>query len=102
MCDLPIRSRIYCSYETVSIAANQRLLPTLEPEDEIILDVIVHKKRSVEVGDSCLYEWQQKNNWRTAGLLWCCRPVTSFLESHINTDPLPESRTIFSFAQLLL
>ena len=69
MCDLPIRSRIYCSYETVSIAANKGLLPSLEPEDEIILDVIVHKKKTVEVGNSWLHEWQKKNNWRTGGLL---------------------------------
>ncbi len=94
MCDLSIRSRIYCSYETVSIAAKKGALPRLEPGDEIILDFIVHKKKTVDLSNSCLYEWQKKNNWRTAGLLKYIG-LSLPLESQVNADPVPAARFIF-------
>src|SRR5205823_15054789 len=69
ICDLPTRSRVCCSFEIVSNAAEKRALPSLGPEDGVILDAIARQKVAVHAGNTPLYEWQKKNNWRTEGLL---------------------------------
>jgi len=94
MCDLPIRSRIYCSFETVSIAVDKATLPSLGPEDEAVLEGIACHKESVKAGRTPLREWQKQQNWRTAGLLKCLG-LRLPLASRIDTRPLPASRTIF-------
>lgn len=69
MCELPGRSRIYCSCETVSLALQDRSMPALCNEDMGIVDAISRQRDAVREGTSPVYSWQHKNNWRAAGLL---------------------------------
>src|SRR5579864_8206885 len=69
MCDLPTRSRIGCSLEIISLAAEKRALPSLGPEDTVILDAIARQKAAVQAANTPLFEWQKKNKWRTEGLV---------------------------------
>ncbi len=94
MCDVPIRSRIYCSYEILSHATEKMAQPRLRPEERMIVDAIFQQKQTVNAGNTRLHEWQKQQSWRTAGLL----KFVGFslpLESHVRTDPLPAYKTIF-------
>jgi MgsA AAA+ ATPase C terminal len=94
MCDLPTRSRIYCSFESVSIAAKNATLPALCPDDKVILEAIAYQKDGVKAATTRIQEWQKRQDWRTAGLLKYLG-LRLPLASRIDTRPLPASRTIF-------
>lgn len=68
MCDLPTRSRIYCSFGAVELLSTSRL-GKLSDQDEFICKAILDHIGSV-YGPSNLFEaWQRKNDWRAEGLL---------------------------------
>lgn len=69
MCDLPARSRIYCSCAVIEPAACKHELPELELEDESIVSAILQRKESVRMCRSLWEQWQKKNDWRAEGLL---------------------------------
>ena len=94
MCDLLIRSRVYCSCETISLAAEKGMTPALSTDDLEILAAIARQKEAVQTATSGVDSWQRKNNWRSAGML----KFVGFslpLPTSINSDPLPRSRIIF-------
>ena len=94
MCDLPTRSRVCCSFEIVSLAVEKRALPSLGPEDRVILDAIARQKAAVHAGNTSLHEWQKKHSWRTEGLLRFVG-LELPLEKEIRSEPVPACRTIF-------
>jgi hypothetical protein len=69
MCDLPIRSRIYCSYAALDPAIDTGELPQLNVSDIQIIDSIVERKREVLTSQAAWPRWQRKNNWRAEELL---------------------------------
>jgi hypothetical protein len=69
MCDLPNRSRIYCSYSIIEVAAAKFELPELTVEDKAIVSAILGRKASVQAPENSWQEWQKKNDWRAEGLL---------------------------------
>jgi hypothetical protein len=69
MCDLPTRSRIYCSYGLIEPAAMKSGLPELRAEDKPIVSAIMQQKASVQTPTNTWQEWQRKNDWRAEGLL---------------------------------
>ncbi len=93
MCDLPTRSRVCCSFEIVSLAVEKRALPSLGPEDRVILDAIARQKAAVHAANTPLYEWQKKHNWRTEGLLRFVG-LELPLEKEVRSEPVPHCRTI--------
>jgi hypothetical protein len=89
-----MRSRIYCSYETVSIAAEKRVLPPLSTRDMIILDAIARQNEAVQAANTRMHNWQKRNNWRVEGLLRFVG-LSLPLERNVKHDPLPACRTMF-------
>jgi hypothetical protein len=70
MCDLPNRSRIYCSYGLIESAAITSVLPELSSsEDESIIYAILHRRADVRAAENCWRAWQKKNDWRAEGML---------------------------------
>ena len=94
MCDLPTRSRVCCSFEIVSNAVEKRALPSLGPDDRMILDAIARQKAAIQMANTPLYEWQKKHNWRTEGLLRFVGLEVA-LEKEVRSEPVPHCRTIF-------
>ncbi len=94
MCDLATRSRICCSLEIVSLAVEKGALPTLGPEDRMILGAIGRQKAAVHAANTPLYEWQKKHNWRTEGPLRFVG-LELPLEKDVRSEPVPHCRTIF-------
>ncbi len=94
MCDLPSRSRIYCSYGVIEPAAINSLLPELLPEDRPIVSAILQRRADVQAATNCWQAWQKKNDWRAEGLLRFVglrlpRPVTTLEE------PMPPHKVLF-------
>jgi hypothetical protein len=69
MCDLPTRSRIYCSYGTIEPAAIKSELPELRPDDEAMVSAIMQQRTAVQDANDPWREWQKKNDWRAERLL---------------------------------
>ena len=69
MCDLSTRSRIYCSYGVIELAATKSALPELSMDEMPILSAIMQRKAVVQAGKNPWQEWQKKNDWRAEGLL---------------------------------
>lgn len=69
MCDLPSRSRIYCSYGIIDAAITRSELPELIAADKTIIESIVQQRQTVATTDAPLPRWQKKNDWRAEGLL---------------------------------
>jgi len=69
MCDLSTRSRIYCSYGVIELAATKSALPELSMDEMPILSAIMQRKAVVQAGKNPWQEWQRKNDWRAEGLL---------------------------------
>jgi MgsA AAA+ ATPase C terminal len=69
MCDLPNRSRIYCSYGVIELAAINSALPELSSEDEAIICAILQRTADVNAGETPWRAWQKKNDWRAEGML---------------------------------
>jgi hypothetical protein len=94
MCELPVRSRIYCSYEIITDAARNSALPPLNSDEKVIVDAIRQHKQDIATSTTRFHDWQRSQSWRTAGLL----PYLGLslpIESQVNTDPLPGSRIVF-------
>src|SRR5438094_3879785 len=69
MCDLPRRSRIYCSYGAIEPAILNRNLPEVTLRDQEIVSAILQRRAALQVPDNPWLEWQRKNDWRAEGLL---------------------------------
>ena len=69
MCDLPTRSRIYCSYGIIEPAAMKDELPALTAEEKQIVDAIMQRKAVIQAGANRWQQWQAKNDWRSEGML---------------------------------
>jgi hypothetical protein len=68
MCDLPTRSRIYCSCGIEPAVSKSDSLG-LQAQDPLIVAAILRQTAVVQFPDSPWREWQRRNDWRTAGLL---------------------------------
>jgi hypothetical protein len=62
MCDLPSRSRIYCSYCVIEPAAIKGDLPELGMEEELIVSAIMDQRASVLALQSLWQQWLKKIN----------------------------------------
>jgi len=69
MCDLPARSRIYCSCGLIEPAAIKNELPKLTLKEELIVSGILQNREAVQAPENCWRQWQKKNDWRAEGLL---------------------------------
>jgi hypothetical protein len=69
LCDLPNRSRIYCSYAVIEPGATKGELPELTMEDKEIVSAILERNAIVRAGGTPWLAWQKKNDWRAAGLV---------------------------------
>jgi hypothetical protein len=67
MCDLPARSRIYCSCGVIEPVASKHELPDLEFEDESIVAAILERK--ARMPQSLWQQWQRKNDRRAGAML---------------------------------
>jgi hypothetical protein len=94
MCDLPHRSRIYCSCGIIEPAAISSTLPELEPGDGEIISAILACKGLVQRAETPWRAWQKKNDWRTQGLLRFVG-FTPLLELTIDDTPVPPSKILF-------
>jgi hypothetical protein len=94
MCDLPTRSRIYCSYGVIEAAAIKSELPELTVQDEVIVTAVMQNREEVQTPHSLWREWQKKNDWRAERLL---RYVGLSLPVEMTKiqEPLPPSRILF-------
>lgn len=94
MCDLPIRSRIYCSYGTLDPAIAKSELPRLDASDTEIIGRIVEQKRRVMFSEDPWHSWQKKNDWRAESLLKFVDMPRPTVVS-INEAPLPAHKMLF-------
>lgn len=94
MCDLPIRSRIYCSYSMIEAAVTKGGLPDLEIEDRTVISAIMGRKAAVLATNSPWREWQRKNDWRAEGLLRFVG-LTLPIEMAYVVGPIPPHRTLY-------
>jgi hypothetical protein len=94
MCDLPTRSRIYCSYGAIEPAILNHLLPELNLQDQEIVSAILQRRAALQVPENPWLKWLRKNDWRAEGLL---RFVGLKLPIEVtrNEVPIPPSKTIF-------
>jgi hypothetical protein len=69
MCDLPARSRIYCSYGVIEPVASRHGLPALGLEEGSIVSAILERKASLQMPRSLWQQWQKKNDWRAGAML---------------------------------
>jgi hypothetical protein len=94
MCDLPSRSRVYCSYGILDLAITRSELPELIGADKKIIRAILEQRTRIKTADDLWPAWQRKNDWRAEGLL---RFVGMTLPAQLTCDetPLPTFKTIF-------
>jgi len=64
MCDLPARSRIYCSCSIIEQAANDSELPELSEQDRSIVAAILEQRGEVQKAQNPWLAWQKKQDWR--------------------------------------
>jgi hypothetical protein len=96
MCDLPTRSRIYCSYGAIEPAILNRNLPELTLQDQEIVSAILQRRAALQVPENPWFEWLRKNDWRAEGLLRFVG-LRLPLEMTRNETPILPSRIIFDF-----
>ncbi len=94
MCNLPNRSRVYCSYGILDLAITRSELPQLTATDAEIIQTILDQRRWVLAGDQPSNRWQRKNDWRTEGLLRFVG-MTSPTQLTLADSPLPASKILF-------
>jgi hypothetical protein len=94
MCDLPARSRIYCSYGVIEPVASKHELPDLEFEDESIVAAILEREASVQTPRSLWQQWQKKNDWRAGAMLKYVGMTLPFeMTNRRGSDPTPQTFT---------
>jgi hypothetical protein len=64
MCDLPTRSRIYCSYSVIELAVTKSELPELLVQDRPIVSAVMQRKAAVQNANDPWQQWLKKNDWR--------------------------------------
>ena len=96
MCDLPTRSRIYCSYSVIELAATKSELPELLVQDGPIVAAIMQRKASVQGPESPWQEWQKKNDWRAEGMLKFVGLALP-MEMTRAQAPVPPHKILFDF-----
>jgi hypothetical protein len=69
MCDLSFRSRTYCSYSLIELAASKSEMPELMMKDKAIVETIMQRKAVIQAGANRWQQWQAKNDWRSEGML---------------------------------
>jgi len=94
ICDLPTRSRIYCSFGAIEPAILNGHLPELILQDQEIVSAILQRRAALQVPENPWLKWLRKNDWRAEGLL---RFVGLRLPIDMtrNEVPAPPSKTIF-------
>ena len=95
MCDLPMRSRIYCSYSIIETVASKFVLPDLSEEDEQILWRIMFRKPTTQNTNRLWQQWQRENDWRTERLLKFVG-LTLDLEMTRVKAPIPKHTMLYS------
>jgi hypothetical protein len=95
MCDLPTRSRIYCSFGVIEPAASKHALPKLGPENELIVSAILEQKASVHSPLTLWQQWQKKNDWRAEGLLKFVG-LSFPLEKMVVSAPIPSFKLLMN------
>ena len=94
MCDLPARSRIYCSYGAIELEAVKGALPELGVEHNSIVSAIMQQRPAVQAARNPWRAWQKKNDWRAEGLLRFVG-LTLPMEKTLVSTPVPPHRMIF-------
>jgi MgsA AAA+ ATPase C terminal len=94
MCDLPTRSRIYCSYGAIEPVAIKGELPELALQDQSIVSDIMQNREAVQVPENPWREWQKKNDWRAEGLLRFVGLRLPFEMTQVE-KPIPPSTILF-------
>jgi hypothetical protein len=69
MCDLPSRSRIYCSMSMIESIAAEGVLPKLSDENAQMVSAIMHRKVMMLSPADAWQKWQSKNDWRAEKML---------------------------------
>jgi len=69
LCDLPARSRIYCSMSSVGSMVLQGNTPELSAADQQIVDAILKQKAAMHSPINAWEEWRSKNDWRAERML---------------------------------
>lgn len=93
MCDLPARSRIYCSVSVIELAVLKSTLPELTAEDALIVSAILQQAEAVRVPGNPWQAWQRKNAWRAEGMLHFVGLRLS-TEMTMVTEPVPPFRIL--------
>ena len=94
MCDLSMRSHIYCSCGGIEGAAIKAQLPELTLLEKEIASAIMQQRTAVQVPENCWREWQKKNDWRAEGLLKFVGLRLPLEMTQVET-PLPPSKILF-------
>ena len=94
MCDLSARSRIYCSYSLIELAASKSEMPELMMKDKAIVEAIMQRKAVIQAAENPWQAWQAKNDWRSEGML---RFVGLTLPLKVTTvhTPVPPFKMLF-------
>jgi hypothetical protein len=93
LCDLPNRSRIYCSYSAIEPGVHSDL-PELSPTDERIVAAIRERRAAVQIPNSPWRAWQKRNDWRTEGLLRFV-DLRLPMQMQVVATPLPKHSMLF-------
>jgi hypothetical protein len=96
MCDLPNRSRIYCSYSLIEPAISKSTLRGLGKDDESIIAAMLQSGTALEQPNDRWGEWKKRNNWRAERLLHFVGLRLPFQMTTVST-PIPFSTELFDF-----
>jgi hypothetical protein len=69
MCDLPNRSRIYCSMSMIESLVVEGNVPELSAEDTQMVSAIMRRKVMMLSPADAWQKWQSKNDWRAEKML---------------------------------
>ncbi len=94
MCDLATRSRIYCSYSLIELAAHKSEMPELAMGDKPIVEAIMQQKAAVLTAEAPRLAWLKKNDWRAEGMLRFVG-LTLPLEMTMIQTPIPPFKMLF-------
>lgn len=101
MCDLPARSRIYCSMGIIESIVAEGTSPKLSDEDTQIVSAIMQRKAMMLSPANAWQQWQSKNDWRAEKMLrfiGLTLPEKLFHEKF----PIPAYRMLFDLPSYCL
>lgn len=95
MCEVPHRSRIYCSLAVIDDVATKFGSPALSSCDRLILAAIKEQKNEIREAKFLWTEWRRRNNWRAEGMLQYLG-IALGMTTSVVAAPIPECKTICS------